>query len=305
MKFASQMESCLVSHDFIIAVFCCVDDLWNQMTQGKKIRKGGFAPSLSDSEVITMEIVGEFKGIDTDKGIWNYFKDHWFNLFPQIKSRSTFVRQAANLWCYKQQLQQRLAEKMDGLTDSVHLIDGLPIPLCHYQRAKNCRLFAGSANFGYCATKDEKYYGFKGHLAISLKGVITGFTLTPANGSERDALWEVTSGINGLLIGDKGYLGSDLQQNLLDWGIDLQTAKRSNMKDNRDRHWVKLLVKTRRLVETVIGQLSQRFHLQNVRARDLWHLTNRINRKLLAHTLAFWINRNSFNPLRFEQIISD
>ena len=50
---------------------------------------------------------------------------------------------------------------------------------------------------------------------------------------------------------------------------------------------------------------SERFHLQNVRARDLWHLTNRINRKLLAHTLAFWINRDSFNPLRFEQIISD
>ena len=140
---------------------------------------------------------------------------------------------------------------------------------------------------------------------MSLEGVITGFALTPANGSERDALWEVTSGINGLLIGDKGYLGHDLQQDLLNWGIDLQTAKRSNMRDNRERHWVKLLVKTRRLVETVIGQLSERFHLQNVRARDLWHLTNRINRKLLAHTLAFWINRDSFNPLRFEQIISD
>ena len=159
----------------------------------------------------------------------------------------------------------------------------------------------------YCATKDEKYYGFKGHLVISLEGVITGFTLIPANGSERDALWEVASGINinGLLIGDQGYLGNDLQQDLLDCRIDLQTAKRSNMKDNRERHWVKLLVKTRRLVETVIGQLSERFHLQSVRARDLWHLTNRINRQLLAHTLAFWINRYSFHPLRFEQIIFD
>ena len=46
---------------------------------------------------------------------------------------------------------------------------------------------------------------------MSLEGVITGFTLTPANGSERDALWEVASGINGLLIGDKGYLGNDLR----------------------------------------------------------------------------------------------
>ena len=60
---------------------------------------------------------------------------------------------------------------------------------------------------------------------------------------------------------------------------------------------VKLLVKTRRLVETVIGQLSERFHLQTVRSWDLWHFTNRINRKILAHTLAFWINRHSISVL--------
>ena len=293
------------TEDFIITVFCNVDDLWQEMTEGQKIRSRGFAPSLSDSEIITMEIVGEFQGIETDKGIWSYFKGHWSDLFPQIKSRSTFVRQAANLWCYKQQMQHRLAQKVGGLADSIHLIDGFPVPLCHYRRAKNCRLFTGLADFGYCAAKDEKYYGFKVHLVISLEGVITGFTLTPANASERDSLWEIAHGITGLLIGDKGYLGKDLQQDLLNWGIDLQTAKRSNMTENRGRHWVKLLVKTRRLVETVIGQLTERFHLHKVRARDLWHLTHRLNRKLLAHTLAFWINRDSAYPLQFEQLISD
>ncbi|MEM6613282.1 MAG: transposase [Cyanobacteria bacterium P01_C01_bin.72] len=141
------------------------------MTEGQKIRRREFAPSLSDSEIITMEIVGEFPGIETDKGIWSYFKGHWSNLFPQIKSRSTFVRQAANLWSYKQKMPQKLAQKVGGLADSVHLIDGLPVPLCHYQRAQNCRLFKGWANFGYCAAKDEKYYGFKVHLVISLEGI--------------------------------------------------------------------------------------------------------------------------------------
>ena len=190
-------------------------------------------------------------------------------------------------------------------------------------RMRSSRLAAVCANaLRYCAAKDEKYYGFKVHLVISLEGVITGFTLTPANASERDSLWEITNGITGLLIGDKGYLGKDLQQDLLNWGMRkqsfpvvvrrrsartrcLQTAKRSNMKDTRDRHWVKLLVKTRRLVETVIGQLTERFHLHKVRARDLWHLTHRLNRKLLAHTLAFWINRDSAYPLQFEQLISN
>ena len=63
------------------------------------------------------------------------------------------------------------------------------------------------------------------------------------------------------------------------------------MVESRDRHSVRLLVKTRRLIETVIGQLTERFCFETVRARDLWHLTSRINRKLLAHTVALWLNR--------------
>ena len=133
------------TEDFIIAVFCCVDDLWHLVTQGQKIRKGGFTPSLSHSEVITMEIVGEFLGIETDKGIWGYFLTHWLSLFPGIKSRTTFIRQASNLWCYKQHLQRLLAGKLGGFDDSIHLIDGFPIPWCHYQRAK-ARLALGEVS---------------------------------------------------------------------------------------------------------------------------------------------------------------
>lgn len=293
------------TEDFIIAVFCCVDDLWNQVSRGQKIRQRGFAPSLSDSEVITMEIVGEFLRIDTDKGIWNYFRGHWLELFPQIRSRSTFVRQAANLWCYKLQLQKLIVQKLGGMIDTVHLIDGIPIPSCHYQRASRCRLFSDSANYGYCAAKDEKFYGFRGHIVVSLDGVITGFSLTSANGSERDAVWDLIDGVKGLLIGDKGYLSSSLKRDLAVYGIELQTPKRSNMVDYRDRNFVRMLIKTRRLVETIIGQLTERFNIETVRARDLWHLTSRINRKLLSHTVALWLNRHSNNPLRFQNIISD
>jgi hypothetical protein len=56
--------------EFIIAVFCCVDDLLRTLTQAQPIRQRGVAPALSDSEVITMEIVGEYQGIDTDQGVW-------------------------------------------------------------------------------------------------------------------------------------------------------------------------------------------------------------------------------------------
>jgi Transposase DDE domain len=290
--------------EFIIAVFCCVDDLLQEVTAGHPLRRKGFAPSLSDSEVITMEIVAEYQGIDTDQGIWRYFQRHWLDWFPRLTSRSTFVRQAANLWQYKEHLQQRLAHQLGAFADDLHLVDGIPIPLCCLSRAPRCRSFAGTAAYGYCAAKKEFYYGFHGHLLLSGAGVITGFTLTPANGSEREALWDLVQTIRGLLIGDKGYLSARLQQDLQQVGIELETALRTNMSDSRPPEWVTLLQRVRRLIETVIGQLTERFHLETVWARDLWHLTSRLNRKLLAHTVCRWLNRHSPEPLQFEALVS-
>ena len=82
--------------DFIIAVFCVVADELKNLLSGRRLRKRGFPPALEDSEVITMEIVGEFLGMDTDKAIWEYFKGHWSHFFPKIPDRSNFARQAAN-----------------------------------------------------------------------------------------------------------------------------------------------------------------------------------------------------------------
>lgn len=290
--------------EFIIAVFCCVDDALVEVTQGQPIRAKGFAPGLSDSEVLTMEIVGEYQGIDADQGIWQYFRRHWLSWFPGLGSRCTFVRQAANLWQYKALLQQHLAAELGAFRDRVHLVDGIPIPLCGFSRAPSCRCFKGVAAYGYCAAKKQTYYGFHGHLVISATGVITGFSLTPANGSERAALWEMVSSIHGLLIGDKGYLSAPLQDELRQVGIALETAWRSNMHDPRHPAWLALLKRLRRLIETVIGQLVERFSIEKVRARDLWHLTSRINRKLLAHTVCRWLNRLSANPLQFKQLVS-
>jgi hypothetical protein len=290
--------------EFIIAVYCCVDDLLAEIAQGRPIRSKGFAPALADSEVLTMEIVAEYQGIDADQAIWKYFRSHWLEWFPGLSSRCAFVRQAANLWQYKALVQQHLAAKLGAFVDSVHLVDGIPIPLCGFSRAPQCRSFQGEAAYGYCAAKKQTYYGFHGHLIISATGVITGFSLTPANGSEREALWDMVQTFHGLLIGDKGYLSAQLQQELQQLGIQLETALRSNMHDPRPPSRVALLKRLRRLIETVIGQLVERFSIEKVWARDLWHLTSRLNRKLLAHTVCRWLNRHSSEPLQFEQLVA-
>ena len=55
----------------------------------------------------------------------------------------------------------------------------------------------------------------------------------------------------------------------------------------------------------MIGQLAERFHLERVRARDRWHLTVRVGRKLLSHTMVMWFTKQfKLDPLEFDKPIN-
>jgi len=131
---------------YLISVYCLVDD-W---LKGKRIRQRGPQPQLSDSEVLTMEIVGEFLGIDTDQGLYMFFRRHYRDWFPALQQvdRTTFTRQAANLWVIKELLFVYLSQLVphDPL---ISVVDSFPMPVCRFARANRCRTFAGLAAFGY------------------------------------------------------------------------------------------------------------------------------------------------------------
>ena len=76
------------------------------------------------------------------------------------------------------------------------------------------------------------------------------------------------------------------------------------MVDPLPKAWRTQLNQLRRRVETTIGQLTERFHIQRTWARTLWSLTNRLTRKLLAFNLAIFINRMlGHEPLQLELLI--
>lgn len=141
--------------NFIISVYCLVDEMTKKMFYAQKLRQRGFAPQLSDSEVITMQVVAEFLGIDTDKGAWEYFGQHWKHWFPLLGSRANYAKHAANLWRVTPCLQEQLAKQLGAMIDTLHMTDGFPIPVCHFKRAYFSRIFEGDAAYGYCASKGE------------------------------------------------------------------------------------------------------------------------------------------------------
>ena len=293
------------TEDFIIAVFCLIDDQLKSLLNGKKLRQRGFSTKLTDSEVITMEIVSEFLGLDQDKAIWQYFKRHWGHFFPEMPDRTNFARQAANLHVIKRMLQEKLAGLLGACQDQLHIIDGLPMPVCKFARAYFSPLFKGDAAYGYCASKQERFYGFRGHIVISSIGVITSATFAAANIDERDVCPGLVRNLRGLLLGDKGYIRPCLKEELELTHLHLLTPVRENMQEDRPYDFVKWITSSRRLVETVIGQLSERFHIEKVRARDLWHHASRFWRKLLAHTVCVRINTIRGNePLQFDKLLN-
>lgn len=66
--------------------------------QPQKLRERGPAPMLADSELLTIELTGEFLGITTDQGLYRHFRRHHGRLFLALTRvhRTTFTRHAAS-----------------------------------------------------------------------------------------------------------------------------------------------------------------------------------------------------------------
>jgi len=163
--------------------------------------------------------------------------------------------------------------------------------------------FRGEADGGFCAAKEEDDFGFPGLVLTTVDGVIAGVALTAANVDERDALLER---IRGALLSDKGFIRPLLTEEWSEMDIEPHPPLRKNRADSRPPSLVALLVLVRRRVETVIGQLAERFSAEWIGARQLWQWVTRLYRKIAAHTLCVLINPSLGRPLLdFEGLVTE
>lgn len=277
--------------EFIISVYCMVCEHYRALRGEQRLRQRGPTPRFTDEEVLTLEICGAYFGLHDEEALYAYFAEHWRHFFPQLPTRTTFVRHAANLGQVKRLLQQRLIHASGEIDDAIHLIDTVPLPVCTYTRARRDRCFAGEADYGYCAAKKLHYYGFKLGLRLSRAGMILDYALFPARPHDTLLLEDLIAGYQGVAIGDKGFLDNARQARLpTTRNVLLITPSRKNMRhqppsDQRHltRHW-------RKRIETVGSHLTERFQINHTRAHDLWHYQQRLLRKILAHTVCVFLN---------------
>ena len=293
--------------DFCLWMYVVVDDLWPLVA--RRYRRPGPAPACSDSELVTMVLVGECRGWDEETELveqWQAYR----HLFPVIPERSRFNRRRRALAPAINDLRRATLDRLDLAADRQCAIDSLPVPALQFHLVPSSPAVGHwtehEAAFGKVTTKKQTIFGYKLQLLVTLNGVILEFLLAPANVNDLEAGAELLAKHRDLLVlGDKAYLSAPVAADLLATaGITLLTVPRKNQRVQIAPALAALHTRWRQIVETVNGQLAQRFGIEENKAHSFDGLRARLYSKLTAHTFAIYLNRclGNPNPLRIKEL---
>lgn len=251
----------------------------------KKQVKPGPKTKFSDLEVIALACTAECMGQNSESYFFSLLnkKD-----FPTLLSRRQFNDRRKRLNVHIEEVRKQVLSLITT-NQQAYVIDSMPLKLCRYARRNSIKIGREDAdikpNIGYCASQDERYFGFKLHAVCSLEGAVQFFDVTPASASDVNYLSKVGTKLkNCHLIGDKGYISQSYKESLREESkIFLFTDSRSNAKKP---HFIPSIYKgKRKKIETVFSQLSDQFNIQKNYAKTLVSYFTRLFSKLLSMTI--------------------
>jgi hypothetical protein len=285
--------------DFCLWTYVVVDDIWRAIAP--YFRRPGPAPVCSDSELLSLALIGECRGWDMETELLSHWRAH-AELFPVLPSQSRFNRRRRQLTEAFNLIRRVIVEALGVAEDHQGVLDSLPVPVIGFHLVPGSSAAstwrAAGASFGRVPTKKQTIFGYRLHLLVSLGGIIRDFELAPAHASDLSVGTELLAEHTDLaVVGDKGYVSAPVAAEL--WArnrIRLLVLPRRNQKQQVSPALRRLLNSARQIIETVNGQLVEQFHLQITHAHTFAGLCARLQTKLAAHTLCVYLNRLLGNP---------
>src|SRR5919201_3037112 len=196
----------------VTVLYVVVDDLYRERLAEVVGRRPGPAPTLSDSEVLTLAICAEWGPWDSERGFWRFACKRLRHLFPRLLDQSEFNRRRRSLYPALAAIQRAVAERLGAGLERERLLDTKPVAVMVLKRHDDRGLvFDGRAAVGWCQAKRQYYYGLKLVLALTLDGVIARYDLVPARTADRAAaptVWEPGC----RYWADKGFFGAACQR---------------------------------------------------------------------------------------------
>ena len=127
--------------------------------------------------------------------------------------------------------------------------------------------------------------------------------MASANAHELCVLPEILEGTSGLIIGDRNYHSPKTAEQLACMGVELLAPYSSKKRDPNLKRSA-LPSRLRYRIDTVFSQLTGRYSVKRLWAKNLWHLAGRLLRKVLSHTVAFLLNHQVGNqPLQLSKLL--
>jgi hypothetical protein len=274
--------------DLLTIIFVLVDDWYQE--HGRKLLAGkvGSKPEFTDSEVITLLLAMDFIPFPSETQFLGFMRANYLDLFPKLLDQSQFNRRARNLRLLVEQLRRHWVIESGAVQQSCFLLDTKPVPVVGVKRSNRHSDFAGSAGYGYCASRSMRYFGYKLVALTTLEGIPVVYDLVPANTDERQAAETVLDCLCGCqVIGDKGFIGDFWQSLIFDQtGTRIWTPKRNNQYHQNAQdldHW---LNSVRERIEGVFHELTNTGrNLEKLLAKTIVGLATRVIAKLTSHAL--------------------
>lgn len=139
---------------FIISAYCIISDTLEHLGQQTHT-----LAQLEDAEILTVAVVAA-----------RYFQNHQERALC-LMIRLGYIR-TLSVSRYNRRL-HALAYWLEGMLvllgevfakGEAFIIDSLPVPVVKRIRARRCKKVKGAAFCGYCAAKQEKFFGWRLHL---------------------------------------------------------------------------------------------------------------------------------------------
>lgn len=169
-----------------------------------------------------------------------------------------------------------------GENTGIAFIDATSLVVCHNRRIHSHKVFQQVARRG--KTSMGWFYGFKLHLVVNDRGELLAFRITPGNVDDREPVPELTQGLTGKLIGDRGYISQKLFHELWERGLQLITKIRQNMHNKLMLMVDKLLLRKRAIIETINDQIKNIQQIEHTRHRNVVNAMVNVLAALVAYT---------------------
>ncbi len=269
----------------ITVLFCLIDDayaLLNPKGRGYESLK-----KLSDSEVLTLALLQQLRGIESERSFLRDIQRFFAHLFPGVVGMhpSSLHRRVRKLGRFVESLRRSVLPELVGEPETL-IVDSTLLSVLHPRQVKQSA--AGFEGAGWAVWGSFAVYGVKLHLVCATNRIPLSYELTAAN-VVADVLLvrELLAGaglgeaaaVARRLLGDLAYRSGELGKELAGRGILLATEKAHRRPPIRQQ------------VEVCFSALKRVFGMDGTLAKTLTGLVTRIATKVAAYTYGCYVNR--------------